>query len=53
MPFPNIATERLSLRQLKIEDENEIFVLRSDERILKYLDLPIAKTIDDASNFIE
>ncbi len=53
MPFPNIITERLSLRQLKIEDENEIFVLRSDERVLKYLDIPIAKTIDDARNFIE
>ena len=53
MPFPNIITERLSVRKLKIEDESEIFVLRSDERVLKYLDIPIAKTIDDARNFIE
>ncbi len=52
-PFPDISTERLSLRQLKIEDEIEIFMLRSDKRILKYLDLPITKSIDDARKFIE
>lgn len=51
-PFPDFITERLLLRSLIPEDENEIFVLRSDERILKYLDSPIAKTIDDASKFI-
>ena len=51
-PFPNLATERLTLRELKIEDENEIFVLRSDERILKYLDIPRAETVDDARKFI-
>jgi len=43
----------LTLRQLNREDEKEIFVHRSDERILKYIDIPKAETIEDARNFIE
>lgn len=52
-PFPFITTDRLVLRNLCLEDENEILFLRSDERILKYLDIPISKTVDDARNFIK
>jgi ribosomal-protein-alanine N-acetyltransferase len=51
-PFPNLTTEHLTLRQLDLHDENEIFVLRSDERVLKYIDIPIAQTIEDAQAFI-
>ncbi len=52
-PFPNLFTERLSLRQMNSNDENEIFVLRSDERVLQYINIPKAETIDDARKFIE
>ncbi|HYV93311.1 MAG TPA: GNAT family N-acetyltransferase [Chitinophagales bacterium] len=52
-PFPNLTTQRLILRQMKIEDENEIFFLRSDERILEYTEIPKAVTVDDARKFIE
>lgn len=51
-PFPVLKTERLTLRQLVINDEQEIFSLRSDIEINKYLDRQIANTIDDARNFI-
>ena len=51
-PFPNLTTERLILRQVEIEDENEIFLLRSDSKVNKYLDRSIAKTIDDTWQFI-
>lgn len=51
-PFPKIETERFTLRQLKIEDENEIFALRSDEGVARYLDRPRAKSINDAREFI-
>ena len=51
-PFPILTTERLILRQLLISDEQEIFTLRSDSEINKYLDRPISNTIDDARNFI-
>jgi len=51
-PFPSIATERFNLRPLTIEDENEIFALRSDDSINEYLDRPKANSIDDARKFI-
>ena len=51
-PFPVLTTERLNLRQLVINDEQEIFILRSDSEINKYLDRQISNTIDDARNFI-
>ena len=51
-PFPILTTERLTLRQLVIADEQEIFTLRSDSEINKYLDRQVSNTIDDARNFI-
>jgi ribosomal-protein-alanine N-acetyltransferase len=51
-PFPILTTERLTLRQLVITDEHEIFTLRSDSEINKYLNRQISNTIDDARNFI-
>jgi ribosomal-protein-alanine N-acetyltransferase len=51
-PFPKLTTERLVLRQLKLEDDNEIFALRSDKQVNKYLDRPRTNTIEDARKFI-
>src|SRR6187549_8577 len=51
-PFPILTTERLTLRQLVSNDEHEIFTLRSDSEINKYLNRQISNTIDDARNFI-
>jgi [ribosomal protein S5]-alanine N-acetyltransferase len=51
-PFPILTTERLTLRQLLINDEEGIFTLRSDNEINKYLDRPLSNTIEDARNFI-
>jgi ribosomal-protein-alanine N-acetyltransferase len=51
-PFPILTTERLTLRQPLINDEQEIFTLRSDSEINKYLDRQVSNTIDDARNFI-
>ncbi len=51
-PFPILATERLTLRQLVINDEQEIFTLRSESEINKYLDRQVSNTINDARNFI-
>lgn len=50
--FPILTTERLTLRQLVINDAREIFMLRSDSEINKYLDRPISTTVDDARSFI-
>src|SRR4030095_2247643 len=51
-PFPILTTERLTLRQLVVNDEQEIFTLRSDREINKYLDRQVSNTVDDARNFI-
>ena len=50
--FPILTTERLTLRQLSIDDQQDIFALRSDAEINKYLDREPSKTIDDSINFI-
>lgn len=50
--FPILTTERLTLRQLANDDSQDVFVLRSDVQINKYLGRQASKTIDDARNFI-
>jgi len=51
-PFPTLTTGRLTLRRLTMDDANEIFAIRSDERVNKYLDRAGCKTIDEAREFI-
>ena len=51
-PFPNLTTERCELRKLSLEDDQEIFITRSDKEILRYLDVPKAQSIEDARKFI-
>src|SRR6185369_4692836 len=50
--FPLLKIERLTLRQLSIDDQQNIFALRSDKEINKYLGRQESKTIEDAINFI-
>ena len=52
-PFPNLKTDRLILRRLTIEDENEIFFLRSDESVNRYVDRPKPNSLADARNHID
>jgi ribosomal-protein-alanine N-acetyltransferase len=52
-PFPVLKTGRLTLRQLRSSDDNEIFALRSNDNVNKYLDRKPSKSIDDAKNFIK
>lgn len=52
-PFPELTTERLKLRQLTPGDDNEIFAIRSNAEIAKYLDRPSHKSIDEAREFID
>ncbi|MBB2147224.1 GNAT family N-acetyltransferase [Pedobacter sp. LMG 31464] len=51
-PFPILTTERLTLRELSTDDQQDIFALRSDAEINKYLGRAPSKTIEDAINFI-
>jgi [ribosomal protein S5]-alanine N-acetyltransferase len=52
-PFPVLKTKRLTLRQLVNSDANEIFTLRSDINVNKYIERKPSKSIDDARVFIQ
>lgn len=52
IPFPNLMTERLILRQLQNSDADNIFSLRSDRRVNLYIDRPKIIFLDDAKTFI-
>ena len=50
--YPIIITERLTLRRLSINDYQDIFDLRSDREINKFLGRQLCRTTEDAKNFI-
>lgn len=52
-PFPELKTERLLLRQLTIDDAPEIFLLRSDENVLRFIGREPATSINEAKEFIQ
>lgn len=52
-PFPELATERLLLRKLTLDDAPEIFFLRSDPAVLRYLGREPAIDVQEAENFIK
>lgn len=52
-PFPILKTARLTLRLPEMSDATEIFTLRSDKEINKYLDRKPAHSIEDARDFIQ
>ncbi len=52
-PFPLLQTERLSLRQLTNEDEQALFLLRSDERVMRFLDRPLAASLNEATALLQ
>ena len=52
-PFPIITTDRLVLRQVNNGDANEIYALRSDKQVMKFIDKPLDKTIKEAMHRIK
>jgi ribosomal-protein-alanine N-acetyltransferase len=52
-PFPFLTTPRLSLRKISLADEDAIYALRSDPRVMEYLDRPRASSVKDARELIE
>lgn len=51
-PFPELRTERLLLRKLVPNDANEMFFLRSNEDVLRFLGREPAKSVAEAEEFI-
>lgn len=52
IPFPELVSRNLLLRQLTEKDADSIFAIRSDKRIAEYLDRPLCRTRDEALRFI-
>jgi len=52
-PFPVLTTDRLVLRQFTNNDANELFFLRSDERVMKYICKPRPQGIQDILALVE
>jgi len=52
-PFPILETKRLLLRHIDIKDAQDLFSIRSDAQVMRYIPRPIAKTIDDIYPLID
>lgn len=51
-PFPVLDTERLTMRQLTLSDDNEVFFQRSDKAMNEYVGNPPCKSIEEAREWI-
>jgi len=50
-PFPVLTSTRLKLRHLSVDDAADIFFLRADAEVNKYIDRPAPNHLDDARAF--
>ncbi len=51
-PFPTLTTNRLVLRKITLEDAPELFFLRTDGRVMKYIERPRPKNLEETIIFI-
>ncbi|KIO74770.1 alanine acetyltransferase [Pedobacter lusitanus] len=51
-PFPVLESERLVLREVVPADVEEVFAMRSDAEIMKYIPRPLVKNTEDALEYI-
>lgn len=52
-PFPILETERTLLRRIGPDDAPEVFEMRSDPDVMRYIPRPIAVSLNDATALIE
>ncbi len=50
--FPNLESDRLLLRKINIKDASDLQSIRSDEKVMRYMDSDIHMTLEDSENFI-
>jgi len=51
-PFPTITTRRLVLRQLQDGDVHDLFALRTNELVNRFLDRPVPQSVNDVREFM-
>ncbi len=52
-PFPQLSTERLLLRQMTQDDVADLFLMRSDPAVMRYINRPIATHFDEVAKLIQ
>ncbi len=52
-PFPTLQTERLILRKLNLNDYKQIFDLRTNKKVNKFITRNTPKNLTDAKGFID
>ncbi|MFN7117999.1 MAG: GNAT family N-acetyltransferase [Saprospiraceae bacterium] len=52
-PFPVLETERLLLRRITPDDADDLFILRADENIMRFIPRPLANTREDVLELIQ
>ncbi len=50
--FPNLESERLIFRKFNLNDAVDIQFIRSNDKVMDYMDSVTHKTIEDSENFI-
>lgn len=50
--FPLLSTVRLNLRQARLDDAYALFGLRSDPRVMEFMDKPLMVSLDEAGEMI-
>lgn len=50
--FTNLITDRLVLRELRASDAEQIFKIRTDPRVNKFIDREPTKSVDESLKFI-
>ena len=48
LPFKNLSSDRLLLRQITTADVNEVFAMRSNTDVMKYVPRPLCTSLDEA-----
>lgn len=51
-PYPELETERLLLRRIDLTDDADLFLLRSDEKVLEFIGKEPAKDLKEVYDFI-
>lgn len=51
-PFPELTTQRCTLRQVTYNDLDEILFLRSDNHVMRYIDKARATTLEEAKGWV-
>jgi ribosomal-protein-alanine N-acetyltransferase len=52
-PFPVLSSGRIVLRQFTSADAQALYELRADKEVMKFIDRPMATSIDDAYAFLK